>query len=130
MVAEADLEMAWAQLPPGPELAIQLALVDWESLSDRELVAAMEASRRQTSWAQSLQLTAVGELTRRRYAREGTGDSDTHRRIAAEVSLELTITQGQAEELVWLAGDLADRLPHAWAALQTGQLDYDRARVI
>jgi hypothetical protein len=130
MATEADLEMSWVELPPGPELAIQLALVDWETLPDRELVAAMEAARRQISWTQSKQLTAVRDLAERRYTRDGTGDSDTHRRIASEVSLELTITQGQAEELLWLATDLPDRLPCVWAALQTGQLDYERAKVV
>jgi hypothetical protein len=130
MATDTYPEMAWAELPPGPELAIQLALVDWETLPDRELVAAMEAARRQTSWTQSKQLTAVRELAERRYSRDGTGDSDTQRRIASEVSLELTVTQGQAEELLWLATDLPDRLPHTWAGLQTGQVDFDNATVM
>jgi Domain of unknown function (DUF222) len=129
-IAEADLELSWAQLPPGPELVIQLAMVDWESLPDRELVAALEAADRQTSWAQSLKLTAVAELARRRQGPDYLPDSDTERRIAGEVSLALTATQGQAEELVWLAETLPERLPVTWAALQYGHLDYDRAKVM
>jgi hypothetical protein len=130
MVCETDMEMAWTQLPPGPELAIELALTDWAALSDRELTAAMAAARRQAAWTESLQLSAVRELAGRRYARHGAGDSEKHRRVAAEVSIELTITHGQAEELVWLAHDLPDRLPNTWAALQTGQIDLDRAKVM
>ena len=65
-VDECDLPLEWAQLPPGPELAIRLALVDWPDLSDWELVAAMEAARRQATWAQALQLEGIAELARRR----------------------------------------------------------------
>jgi hypothetical protein len=46
------------------------------------------------------------------------------------VSLALTATQGQAEELVWLAETLPGQLPATWAALRYGQLDYDRAKVM
>jgi hypothetical protein len=129
-IAEADLELAWTQLPPGPELGIRLALVDWEALSDRELVGALEAANRQISWTQSMQLTAVAELARRRQGPEYLPDSDTERRIASEVSLALTATHGRAEELVWLAETLPGRLPATWAALRYGHLDYDRAKVM
>src|ERR671914_2920244 len=129
-VAEADLQLNWTQLPPGPELGIHLAMVDWESLSDRELVAALETAARQTSWTQSRQLTAVAELARRRQGPEYLSDSDTHRRIAGEVSLALTATHGQAEELVWLAETLPGRLPATWGALRHGHIDYDRAKVM
>jgi hypothetical protein len=130
MVAEADLEMAWTRLPPGPELAIALSLVEWESLADRELADAMAAARRQIAWTQSVQLSAVGELAARHYARDGRGDSEIHHRIAAEVSLELTVGHGQAEELVWLAQDLPERLPCTWAALRCGQVDLENAKVL
>src|SRR5918992_3179838 len=129
-IAEAALELSWTQLPPGPELGVWLAMVDWGTLPDRELVAALEAAARQTSWTQSVQLTAVAELARRRHGPDYLSDSDTHRRIAGEVSLALTATHGQAEELVWLAETLPGRLPATWAALQHGHIDYDRAKVM
>jgi hypothetical protein len=131
-VPEADgiPETEWAELPAGPELGFRLALVEWDALSDRELVAVMDAARRQTSWSQGWLLTAVGELSRRRYDTEDLHGSDAHRRVAGEVSVELTVTHGQAEELLWLAEDLPERLPATWAALRTGQLDYDRAKVM
>jgi hypothetical protein len=130
LLDESDLALAWTQLPPGPELAIRLALTDWAALSDRELVSAMDAARRQTSWTQSVQLEAVGELSRRRYDSTPERGSDIHRRIAGEVSLELTVPTWQAEELLWLADALPDRHPHTWAALRTGQVDLDRAKVM
>jgi hypothetical protein len=129
-IAEADLGLGWTQLPPGPELGIWLAMVDWASLPDRELVAALEAADRQTSWAQSQKLTAIAELARRRHGPDYLPDSDTERRIAGEVSLALTTTHGQAQELLWLAETLPGRLPATWAALQHGHLDYDRAKVM
>ena len=129
-IAEADLELAWTQLPPGPELGIQLAMAEWAALPDRELVAALEAADRQTSWVQSMKLTAVAELARRRHGPDYLPDSDTERRIAGEVSLALTVPQGQAEELVWLAETLPERLPATWAALRHGHIDYDRAKVM
>ncbi|HEY7484821.1 MAG TPA: DUF222 domain-containing protein, partial [Streptosporangiaceae bacterium] len=129
-IAEADLELAWTQLPPGPELVLHLATVDWASLPDRELVAALEAAGRLTAWVQSMQLTAVAELARRRQGPDYQPDSDTERRTAGEVSLALTSTQGQAEELVWLAETLPERLPATWAALRHGLIDYDRAKIM
>jgi hypothetical protein len=44
-IDEADLPLGLAQFPPGPELGIQLAMTEWSALSDRELVAAMDAAR-------------------------------------------------------------------------------------
>jgi hypothetical protein len=125
-----DLPLNWAEACPGPELAIQLARVDWSSLSDRELVDAMAAARRQATWAQSVMLEGVGELTRRRHRDDPVPSSERHRRICGEVSLELTVTTSQAEELVWLAETLPGRLPATWTALRTGRIDYPRARTI
>lgn len=129
-IDDCDLPLDWVQFPPGPELAIQLALVDWSALSDRELVAAMEAARRQATWAQALQLEGVAELSRRRTEQDPLGGSETHRRICGEVSLELTVPTGQAEELVAMAEILPGALPRTWAALRTGRIDYLRARVM
>jgi hypothetical protein len=129
-IDEADLPLSWAQFPPGPELAIQLAMTEWSALTDRELVAAMDAARRQATWAQSLMLHAAGELAARRRREDPYGGSDVHRRICGEISLELTVPTGQAEEILVMAETLPARLPRTWAAMRTGQLDYDRARVM
>jgi hypothetical protein len=130
VIDEADLPLVWAEFPPGPELGIQLAMTEWSALSDRELAAAMDAARRQATWAQSLMLEGVAELSRRRHGEDPYGGSDTHRRICGEVSLELTVPTGQAEEFVVMSETLPTALPRTWAAMRTGQLDYDRARVM
>ncbi|HEX6468816.1 MAG TPA: DUF222 domain-containing protein [Streptosporangiaceae bacterium] len=122
--------MSWAEAIPGPELAIQLARVEWSSLSDCELVDAMDAARRQATWAQALMLEGVAELVRRRKHDDPVPGSERHRRICGEVSLELTVSTTQAEELVFLADAMPDRLPATWAALRTGRIDYHRARAI
>ncbi len=129
-VDEGDLPLSWTQLSPGPDLAIQLASVDWSTLSDRELVAAMDAARRQTTWTQALQLETVAELSRRRREQDHCVGSETDRRICGEVSLELTVPTGQAEELVAMAEILPASLPCTWAAMRTGRIDYHRARVM
>jgi hypothetical protein len=129
-IDEADLPLGWMEFPPGPGLGIQLAMTEWAGLSDRELVAAMDAARRQATWAQSLMLQAAAELAARRHREDPCGGSDTHRRICGEISLELTVPTGQAEEILVMAETLPTRLPHTWAAMRTGQIDYDRARVM
>jgi hypothetical protein len=50
-IDEADMALSWTRLPPGPELAIHLSLIEWETLPDRELVAAIDAARRQATTA-------------------------------------------------------------------------------
>ncbi|HEX6473243.1 MAG TPA: DUF222 domain-containing protein, partial [Streptosporangiaceae bacterium] len=75
-------------------------------------------------------LEGVGELVRRRERDDPAPSSDRHRRICGEVSLELTVPTGKAEELIFLADTLPGRLPHTWAAMRTGEIDYHRACVI
>ncbi|HEX6468593.1 MAG TPA: DUF222 domain-containing protein [Streptosporangiaceae bacterium] len=125
-----DLPEDWTRIAPGPGLAARLASLDWPSLSDWELVAAMDAARRQATWAQALMLEGVAALSCRRRVEDPTVGSERHRRICGEVSLELTVTPGQAEELVFLADTLPGRLPRTWAALRGGRIDYQRARVM
>jgi hypothetical protein len=125
-----DLPDDWTRIAPGPELAARLASLDWPSLSDWELVTATAAARRQATWAQSLMLEGVAALSRRRKAEDPMVSSERHRRICGEVSLELTVTPRQAEELVFLADALSGRLPCTWAALRDGRIDYQRALVL
>jgi hypothetical protein len=124
----------WAELPPGPELGFRLAIVDMSALPDEELAEVMAAARRQTSWAQSVELAAVGELSRRRHAQERVGQvrwtSSTHERVVDEVAAELTVPSGAAQELVWLAETLPERHARTWVALVSGRIDYRRARVV
>jgi hypothetical protein len=127
---EYDLPLGWTRIPPGPELAIRLNAAEWSAMTDRELVAAMDAARRQATWAQALLLETVAELAHRRHEADPYGGSDAYRRICGEVSLELTVPTGQAEELVAMAETLPASLPQTWTAMRTGETDYDRARVM
>lgn len=124
----------WAELPPGPELGFRLAIVDMAALGDDELAEVMAAAQRQTSWAQSVELAAVAELSRRRYAEERLErvrwTSSTHERLVDEVSADLTVPSGAAQELVWLAEALTKCHVRTWAALVAGRIDYRRAKVI
>ncbi|MCW2918416.1 MAG: endonuclease [Actinomycetia bacterium] len=121
----------WAGFAPGPELALQLASADLTGLSDDELTSMLGAARRQTSWTQSVELEAVAELSRRRYAAEdGLVSSETTKRLADEVSLALTVSTGAALGLVYLADSLTERLPETRKALRAGRIDAARAMVI
>ncbi|GAA2104462.1 HNH endonuclease signature motif containing protein [Actinomadura alba] len=124
----------WAELPPGPELGFRLAMVDLAALPDDELTGVMAAARRQTSWAQSVELASVAELARRRQAEESLENvrwtSSTHERLVDEVAAELTVPSGAAQELVWLAEALTERHLRTWSALVSGLIDYRRAKVV
>jgi hypothetical protein len=105
------------------------------ALTDDELIGLLRAWRRQASWAQARELAAVAELARRRPAGRtppaapGQFPVQLSEFIAAEVAMALTLTRVAAETQLGLALDLAAR-PATAAALETGQIDLPRARVI
>ncbi|GAA2105800.1 HNH endonuclease signature motif containing protein [Actinomadura alba] len=125
-----------AEFPPGPQLACALAGQRPGELSDVELIELIAAARRQTSWAQALELSAVAELSRRRHQGEhgpaaaGHWTSEIHEIVTEEVSLAITVTGTAASALVVLAEQLAQQLPRTRAALEAGRIDLPRARVI
>jgi hypothetical protein len=121
----------WAGFAPGPGLALRLATADLTGMSDDELTSMLGAARRQTSWTQSVELEAVAELSRRRYAAEDAPvSSETTKRLADEISLALTVSTGAALGLVHLAAALTERLPETRKALRAGRIDAARAAVI
>ncbi|MBC6462696.1 DUF222 domain-containing protein [Actinomadura sp. HBU206391] len=113
-----------------------LADVRLAELSDEELVEVMAASRRQTSWAQEREMSAVAELSRRRHQSEngpaaaGYGHVGIHEIVTEEVSLALTLTATAASVLVVRSEQLAEQLPLTRVALRTGRIDMRRAEVI
>ncbi|MBC6462603.1 HNH endonuclease signature motif containing protein [Actinomadura sp. HBU206391] len=126
----------WTNFPPGPGLARALADARFAELSDAELIAVMAAARRQTSWTQALELTAVAELSRRRHDEEsglasrGMGNIQINEIVTEEVSLALTLTGTSAAGWVCLAEQLAEDLPATGKALVSGRIDLRRAQVI
>jgi hypothetical protein len=125
------------RLVPGPDLAAWLAAAPPAGLGDGDLAAVAGSWRRVASWAQSRELAAVAQLTSRAAA------SDEHASIspdgrpsqvtasaAAQVALELTMSQYGASAWADLAVELSWRLPGTGAALEAGVIDLARARLI
>jgi hypothetical protein len=124
-------------LPPGPDLAAWLAITPAADLRDHDLAATAGSWRRVASWAQAQELAAVAQIVCRAAARDEdieTGADGRPARVpaaaAAEVSLELTMSQFAASWWSDLAVDLAWRLAATWAALAAGVIDLHRARLI
>jgi hypothetical protein len=119
-------------LPPGPTLA-GLAGDAWdqglERLSDDELIGVLRAARRLASWASAMELSAAGDLWRRRTDEEAAGDTGAGELTGDEIAAALTLTGRSADQLLDLAIGLR-RLPMTSAALTAGDIDVPRAIVI
>ncbi|WP_346048262.1 HNH endonuclease signature motif containing protein [Actinomadura chokoriensis] len=104
-------------------------------LTDAELLQVAAAARRQTSWAQARELAAIAELTERRTRAEADGSPDyrtlpARESVADELAAALTVTGNTAATLVHLAERLTGPLSETGAALESGHLDFAKARVI
>ncbi len=125
------------QLAPGPDLVAWLALAPDTALSDGDLAAVAGSWRRVAAWAQARELAAVAQIASRAAARDediGTDADGRPARIsaaaAAEVALELTMSQYAATGWADLAVDLTWRLAATGAVLAAGKIDLSRARLI
>ncbi len=125
------------RLAPGPDLAAWLSLTPAAELGDADLAAIAGGWRRLASWAQSRELAAVAQIASRAAARDadiGTGEDGRPLRVpasaAAEVALELTMSRHGAAGWADLAVDLGWRLAATSAALESGNIDLYRARLI
>jgi Domain of unknown function (DUF222) len=124
-------------LPTGPGLAAWLAQTSPESSTDRDLVGIAAAYRRLASWAQAGELAAVAEVSARcamRNPRVGVDDDGQPRQVlpdaAAQIALELAMTQQGAEGWASLAVRMRWQLPATGAALADGTIDLTRAKII
>jgi hypothetical protein len=125
------------RLAPGPDLAAWLSLVPAGELGDADLAATAGGWRRLASWAASRELAAVAQIASRAAARDqdiGTGEDGRPARVpasaAAEVALELAMSRYGAAGWADLAVELGWRLAAAGAALESGDIDVYRARLI
>ena len=125
------------RLAPGPDLVAWLALAPATDLRDGDLAAVAGSWRRVAAWAQARELAAVAQIASRAAARDediGTDANGRPARIsaaaAAEVALELTMSQYAATGWADLAVDLTWRLAATGAALAAGKIDLSRARLI
>src|SRR6266542_3019938 len=125
------------RLAPGPDLVGLLAAAPARALGDAELAAVAGSWRRVAAWAQAQELAAVAQIASRTAARDediGTDADGRPARIpvsaAAEVALELTMSQYGAAWWADLAVQLSWRLAATGAALAAGVIDLTRARLI
>ena len=125
------------RLAPGPDLTAWLAAAPVAELDDRDLAAVAGSWRRVAAWAQARELAAVAQITSRAAARDekiGTEADGRPVRVpasaAAEVALELTLSQYSACAWADLAVQLSWRLAATGAALADGVIDLQRARLI
>jgi len=119
-------------LPPGPALAGLTGDVHAAGLgrlTDDELIGVLRAARRLGSWSASLELSAVGDLMRRRLDQEAAGQTGMAEHADAEIAAALTLTGRAAGGLLDLAMAMT-RLPHTAGALAAGAIDLPRAMVI
>jgi hypothetical protein len=86
------------------------------------------AARRLSSWAASIELRAVSELSGRRAAADGTASSRRAEHVSDEVAAALTLTGRSAYRLLNLAVAV-QRLPAAAAALAAGRIDVPKVIV-
>jgi hypothetical protein len=124
-------------LPTGPGLAACLAQTSPETSTDRDLVGIAAAYRRLASWAQAGELAAVAQVSARcaaRNPRVGVDDDGQPRQVlpdaAAQIALELAMTQQGAQAWASLAVRMRWQLPGTGAALADGTIDLTRAKII
>ena len=120
------------QMEPGPALAgfaADAAAGGLAVLDDDQLVGVLCTARRLASWAASIELRAVADLTARRdAAAAAAGDRRQADHVGDEVAAALTLTCRAADRLVSLAAGVT-RLPGVAAALAAGRIDLPRAGV-
>jgi hypothetical protein len=118
-------------MPPGPQLAAVLAGVDRARLSDEDLVRLAQARHRLNAHLQAQLLADLHAIGAR--SDEAVGrpvDSDARRWAEVEIAFALTWTSRAASGQLGLADDLIDRLPAVFAALDAGEVDIPKARVL
>ncbi|MBC6459210.1 HNH endonuclease signature motif containing protein [Actinomadura sp. HBU206391] len=118
---------------PGPALAGELADLPLGGLDEHALIEAMRAARRLTSWAESLELSAIAELDRRRSVqadRYGAWTVEMGRALCDEVSAALTLSGTAAVIRLGMATMLEGPLLETGRALAQGRIDAGKARVI
>jgi hypothetical protein len=119
---------------PGPELAAHTADVDLATCSDAQVVELGAAAARLASWAASVELAAIAQLTQRVSGWRGVGP-DPVREVSPELMAEteiaaaLDLSPAAAADRVRLAAALR-RLPVTRRALAAGRIDLPKARAV
>ncbi len=124
-------------LPDGPGLAAMLAANPPANATDWDLPGLAAGYRKLAAWAQARELAAAAEIAgRRAAANRRIGANESGRPVslppeaAAEVALELVMSQYGASVWTSLGCRLRWDLPATGTALATGSIDLGRARII
>ncbi len=119
-------------IPPGAELAQLLASLDWEHLSDYDLLRALRAQDRQISHYQagrSWTMNRIAEV----YEEESRGWAVGREALdgaAAEIGAALRLTRRSSESQTDFSIALCRHRPEVFEALLFGRIDMARARIL
>ncbi|MDJ0496742.1 MAG: hypothetical protein QNJ89_02855, partial [Acidimicrobiia bacterium] len=121
------------EIPPGAELGRVLASLDWDRLSDHDLIRVLQAQDRQVSHYQAGRAWTINRVAERyqQGCREGSFDwGDAQKGAAAEVGAALCLTRRSAESETGFSVELLRYRPGVFDALLLGRIDRGRARVL
>jgi hypothetical protein len=120
-------------IPPGPFLAVILASVDRSRLNGYDLVRVLQARDRLVSHNQAQSMADMVEIS---YAAPGSSGSpvarieDQAEYASDEIRAALHLTRRSADTRLGDATDLRERLPQVWELLDSGRIDWPKARVL
>lgn len=117
------------RMPPGPALAGFLASIDVDRVSGHDRVIVLRAQQRMASHYAAKALGAMAALADHMDRMGFADDELTWDAAATEIRAALRLTRRSAESELDLAVTLR-RLPRVWEAMERGDIDRPRARVI
>lgn len=120
------------QIPPGAELGRILATLDWENLSDYDLIRVLQAQDRQVSHYQAGRAWTMNKIAER-YEERGRGwavNQETFNGTAAEIGAALRLTRRSSEDQTGFAIELCRNRTEVFEALLFGRIDTARARIL
>ncbi|NNC92800.1 MAG: DUF222 domain-containing protein, partial [Acidimicrobiia bacterium] len=128
-----DVPQNLEEIPPGAELARVLEALDWEHLSDHDLIRVLQAQARQTAHYQAGQAWTINKVAERYqegYRQDSFEFHDAAKGAACEVGAALNLTRRAAEGETGFSVELLRHRPAVFAALLLGRIDMRRARVL
>lgn len=124
-----DLEV----MPPGPELAAVVATVDRSALDAADLLRVARARQRLVAHQEAQLLADLHRVARAvpdDGRQPGRRDPGKYPWAETETAFALQWTHGRAAGQLMFADDVIDRLPELFAALDAGEIDVPKARLI
>lgn len=119
-------------MAPGPQLAAALSGIDVSRVSESDCVEVLKAHNRQLNHDRARLLTVMAEVG----VRVPSPDDEVRRTAepdefaADEIRAALALTRRAADNQLWLAWGLRQRLPAVLAAMHNGTCDEPRSRIL